>query len=82
MRSGLAAGLMGIGWIFISFGAVIAILYVLARQAGDALHELPAMATMTVGSLVVGGVMFAAGFLLSRVGRNSDRASGSDRSIA
>lgn len=75
MRSGLAAGLMGIGWILISFGAVIAVIYVLARQGGgDALHSLPTMATGAIGSLVVGAVMFAAGYLLSRVGRSSDRA--------
>jgi ABC-type transport system involved in multi-copper enzyme maturation permease subunit len=76
MRSGLAAGLMGIGWIFISFGAVIAVLYVFARQGGgDSAHLLPQMATLGVGSLVVGAVMFAAGYLLGRVGRSSDRAS-------
>jgi len=75
MRSGLAAGLMGIGWIFISFGAVIAVLYVFARQGGgDSAHLLPEMATLGVGSLVVGGTMFAAGYLLSRVGRSSDQA--------
>jgi ABC-type transport system involved in multi-copper enzyme maturation permease subunit len=74
MRSGLAAGLMGIGWIFISLGAVTAILYVLARQYGDTRQELPAMVTLTIGSLVVGGVMFAAGYLLSRVGQSSDRS--------
>jgi ABC-type transport system involved in multi-copper enzyme maturation permease subunit len=71
MRSGLAAGLMGIGWILISFGAVIAVLYVLARHGGDTLHELPAMATGAVASLVAGAVLFAVGYLLSRVGRNS-----------
>jgi ABC-type transport system involved in multi-copper enzyme maturation permease subunit len=76
MRSGLAAGLMGIGWILISFGAVIAVLYVFAKQGGgDSAHLAPQMATGAVGSLVVGGVMFAAGYLLSRVGRSSDRAS-------
>ena len=76
MRSGLAAGLMGIGWILISFGAVIAALYVFARQGGgDSAHLLPEMATVMVGSLVIGGVMFAAGYLLGRIGRSSDRAS-------
>jgi ABC-type transport system involved in multi-copper enzyme maturation permease subunit len=73
MRSGLAAGLMGIGWILISFGAVIAVLYVFARQGGDTLSELPAMATGAVASLVVGAVMFVVGYLLSRMGRSSDR---------
>ena len=76
MRSGLAAGLMGIGWILISFGVVIAVLYVFARQGGgDSAHLLPEMATVMVGSLVVGGVMFAAGYLLGRVGRSADRVS-------
>lgn len=76
MRSGLAAGLMGIGWILISFGAVIGVLYVFARQGGgDSAHLLPEMATIGVGSLVVGAVMFAAGYLLGRMGRSSDRAS-------
>jgi len=76
MRSGLAAGLMGIGWILISFGAVIAVLYVFARQGGgDSAHLLPEMATVMLGSLVVGAVMFAAGYLLGRLGRSSDRAS-------
>lgn len=76
MRSGLSAALMGIGWIFISFGAVIAILYVLARQGGGAsLQEAPTMGTGAVASLVAGAVMFAAGYLLGRVGRSSTRAS-------
>ena len=76
MRSGLAAGLMGIGWILISFGVVIAFLYVFARQGGgDSAHLLPEMATVMVGSLVVGGVMFGAGYLLGRVGRSADRVS-------
>ena len=76
MRSGFAAGLMGIGWILISFGTVIAVLYVFARQGGgDSAHLLPEMATVMVGSLVVGAVMFAAGYLLGRLGRSSDRAS-------
>ena len=76
MRSGLVAALMGIGWIFISFGAVIAVLYVLARQGGGAaMQEAPTMAAAAVASLVVGAVMFAAGYLLGRVGRSSTRAS-------
>jgi len=75
MRSGFAATLMGIGWILISFGAVIAVLYVFAKQGGgDAAHLAPEMAKGALGSLVVGAVMFAAGYLLGRVGRSSDRA--------
>ena len=81
MRSGLASALLGIGWIFISFGVTTVILFLLARQAGNAQWQ-PEMAKMMVGSLVVGAVMFGAGFLLSRVGRDSDRSASADRSIA
>ena len=73
MRSGLAAGLMGIGWILISFGAVIAVIYLFARQSSASATDLPAMVTSAVGSLVVGAVMFAAGYLLGRIGRRTDR---------
>jgi hypothetical protein len=75
MRSGLVAGLMGIGGILISFGAVVVVLSIFARQ-GETRHELPAMTTLAVGSIVVGAVMFGAGFLLSRLGRRSDDSSG------
>ncbi len=75
MRSGLVAGLMGIGGILIAFGAVIVVLAIFARQ-GETRHQLPAMTTLAVGSIVVGAVMFAAGFLLSRIGGGSDDSSG------
>jgi len=71
MRSGLAAALMGIGGILLSFGAVIVVLALFARS-GDTRGQLPAMTTVAVGSLVVGAVMFGAGYLLGRVGRNSE----------
>jgi hypothetical protein len=74
MRSGLAAALMGIGGILMSFGAVIVVLALFARN-GDTRGQLPAMTSAAVASLVIGAVMFGAGYLLGRVGRNSDRAS-------
>jgi ABC-type transport system involved in multi-copper enzyme maturation permease subunit len=64
---------MGIGGILVSFGAVIVVLALFAR-AGDTRGQLPAMTTVAVGSLLIGAVMFGAGYLLGRVGRNSDRA--------
>jgi hypothetical protein len=79
MRSGFAAGFMGVGGIFMSFGAVIVVLALFARQGGDTRLELPAMTTVAVGSLVVGAVLFGAGYLLGRLGRNSDQSAG-DRS--
>jgi hypothetical protein len=82
MRSGLAAGLMGIGGILLSFGAVIVVLALFARQGGgDTRLQLPAMTKVALGSLVVGGVMFGAGFLLNRIGGNSNQST-SDRSAA
>jgi uncharacterized membrane protein YidH (DUF202 family) len=81
MRSGLAAALMGIGGIFASFGAVIVVLALFARQGGETRQQLPAMTTVAVGALVIGAVLFGAGYLLGRVGRNSDQSAG-DRSTA
>jgi hypothetical protein len=78
MRSGLAATLMGIGGILLSFGAVIVVLAFFARN-GDTRGQLPAMTTAAVGSLVVGALMFGAGYLLGRVGRNSDQTLDSAR---
>jgi hypothetical protein len=68
MRSGLAAGLTGIGGILVSFGAVIVVLALFARHA-DTRGDLPAMTTLAVGSIVIGAVMFAAGYLIGRTGR-------------
>ena len=73
MRSGLAAALMGIGGIFVSFGAVIAVIEFFSRYNGWRV-QLPVMTSLTLGSIVIGGVMFVAGYLLSRIGRNSDRS--------
>jgi ABC-type transport system involved in multi-copper enzyme maturation permease subunit len=78
MRSGLAAALMGIGGILLSFGAVIVVLTLFARN-GDTRGQLPAMTSTAVGSLVVGAVMFGAGYLLGRVGRNSNESPESRR---
>jgi ABC-type transport system involved in multi-copper enzyme maturation permease subunit len=73
MRSGLAAALMGIGGILVSFGAVIAVIAFFSRYNGWHV-QLPTMTSVTLGSIVIGGVMFVAGYLLSRIGRDSDRS--------
>ena len=78
MRSGLAATLMGIGGILLSFGAVIVVLALFART-GDTRGQLPAMTATAVVSLVGGAVMFGAGYLLGRAGRGSDRSMDSAR---
>jgi hypothetical protein len=71
MRSGLAAGLMGIGGIFVSFGAVVAVIEFFSKLNAWRV-QLPAMTSLALGSIVIGGAMFVVGYLLSRVGRNSD----------
>jgi hypothetical protein len=81
MRSGLVAGLMGVGGIFVSFGAVIVVLALFARH-DNMRTELPAMTTLATLSIVVGGVMFAAGYLLGRMGRSASDSTRADRSAA
>jgi hypothetical protein len=81
MRSGLAAGLMGIGGIFMSFGAVIVVLALLARL-DNVRGELPAMTMVATGSIVVGAVMFGAGYLLGRIGRPASSSPRADHSAA
>jgi ABC-type uncharacterized transport system permease subunit len=81
MRSGFAEILMGIGGILLSFGAVIVVLALLARR-GDPHAQSPAMMTVATGSLVVGAVLFGAGYLLGRLGRNSDQSARSERGTA
>jgi hypothetical protein len=78
MRSGLTAALMGIGGIFVSFGAVIVVLALFARQ-GATRSELPAMTTLATISIIGGAVLFAAGYLLGRVGRNSHQSDRPER---
>jgi hypothetical protein len=70
MRSSFAAGLMGIGGIFLSYAAVVFVLEIFARghHAG---HNLVTMSSLGGASLVGGAILFALGFLLNRVGRRS-----------
>lgn len=72
MRSGLSEGLMGIGGIFVSFGTTILIISVFARRGVETRGQLPAMTTWGVGSVVIGAVLFAAGYLLARMARGAD----------
>ena len=74
MRSGLVAALMGVGGILLSFGVTILILSIFTKMNGW--HgQFPTEMSVGTGSLVIGGVMFVAGFLLNRIGRSAgDRA--------
>ena len=73
MRAGLAAGLMGIGGIFVSFGAVVAIIEFFSRH-NDWRLQLPTMTSLALAAIVIGGVMLVAGYLLSRLRRSSERS--------
>ena len=81
MRTGLAAAFMGIGGIFVSFGAVIVVLALLART-GDTRGELPAMTTLATLCIAGGAVLFGVGYLLGRVGRTASNSNTVDRSAA
>ena len=59
MRSGLVAALMGVGGIFASFGATILVIAIFSRMNA---WQLPKEVSTGMLSLVVGLVMFAAGF--------------------
>ena len=70
MRSGLVAALMGVGGILLSFGVTILIIAIFTKMNGW--HgQLPTEMSVGTGSLIIGGVMFVAGFLLNRIGRSA-----------
>jgi hypothetical protein len=73
---------MGIGGIFLSFGATILVISLFARRGDATRGELPAMMTWGIGALVVGAVMFGAGYFLARMGRGSREYSDSGRRAA
>ena len=70
MRSGLAAGLMGIGGILASFGTTIFVIAIFSKM-NDWRVQLPTMLSVATASVVIGGAMFVLGFLLNRIGRGS-----------
>jgi len=70
MRGGLVAALMGIGGILMAFGVTILVISIFTRMNEWRL-QLPTMMSLGTGSLVIGGVMFVAGYLLNRIGRSA-----------
>jgi hypothetical protein len=81
MRTGLSAAFMGIGGIFLSFGAVIVVLALFARY-DNVRGELPAMTSLATLAIVGGAVLFGAGYLLGRMGRTASNSTTVDRSAA
>ena len=70
MRSGLSEGLMGIGGILLAFGFTVIVIGMFARINTNTQGEMPAITRLATLTVVVGAVMFGAGYLLSRVGRD------------
>ncbi len=64
---------MGVGGIFLAFGATILVISIFTRMSSQWRGEIPAMMAVGLGSLIVGGVMFVVGWLLHRGVRRSDQ---------
>lgn len=62
---------MGVGGIFLAFGVTVLTIGLFTRTSNWR-GEMPALMTVGLGSLVIGGVMFVLGWLLHRTGRRSD----------
>jgi len=73
MRSGLSAGLMGVGGIFLSFAVTILLIAIFTRTSSMWRNEFPTEMTVATFFLVVGGVMFVLGWLL-RERKRDERA--------
>lgn len=73
MRAYLAATMIGIGGMLVSFAAVVFVLEMFARRS-DPEHRVAAMSALGVETIVVGGVLIVLGILLNRLGaRRADR---------
>jgi hypothetical protein len=70
MRSGFAAGFMGIGGILLCFSLVVFVLETLARRSNSG-HQLATMSSLAVATFVGGVVVFGLGYLLNRIGRSA-----------
>jgi apolipoprotein N-acyltransferase len=70
MRSGFAAGFMGIGGIFLCFSVVVFVLEIFARRSHSG-HQLATMSALAVASFVGGVIVFGLGYLLNRIGRSN-----------
>lgn len=75
MRAHMAAGLMGIGSIFLAFGAVVLVISFAASRA-DPQRSLAGMHMLAIESIVGGAILFGVGALLHRSGRNSVTGNG------
>jgi hypothetical protein len=82
MRSGISQGLMGVGGILLSFSFTIIVIGFFARINTNTQLEMPAITKLATLTVLVGGVMFVVGYLLSRMGRQSGTGRRGEREVA
>ena len=76
MRSGISQGLMGVGGILLAFSFTIIVIGLFARINTNTQLEMPAITKLATLTVVVVGVMFVGGYLLSRIGRDRGEYAG------
>jgi uncharacterized membrane protein (UPF0136 family) len=72
MRSRFSEALLGIGGILISFGVTIIIIGYFAHLNTNTRAEFPAIISLFTTMVVIGAVLFVAGYLLHRTIRSDD----------
>jgi hypothetical protein len=76
MRAYLAATMLSIGGMFISFAAVVFVIEIFTRR-NDTGHSVPTESALGIEMLVGGAVLMVIGYLLSRMGsRRSNESAG------
>jgi MFS family permease len=78
MRTYLSAALMGIGGIFVSFGAVVFIIEIFARRS-DPEHRVPEMTALGMETVIGGAILMVLGYLLARMWRERSHVNGEPR---
>lgn len=69
MRARLSEGLLGVGGIFMAFGVTVIIIGLFARMNTNTQAEFPAIVSLATLFVLSGAVLFAAGYLVGRMGR-------------
>jgi len=82
MRSGISEGLMGVGGILLSFSFTVIVLGLFARLNTNTQAEMPAITKLATLTVVVGGVMFLAGYFLARMTRERSDYPRDEREVA
>jgi len=74
MRAYLAAAMIGIGSMFVTFAAVVFVIEIFASRSSDPEHRVATMSALGLEMLVAGGILVVLGILLNRVGASRRRS--------